>query len=152
MALNIPTVLGTQLTGARAIFSLDGKYFAWGAGIEYSSSKQFEDYMPLSQFETQEFVPTRSSYTLSCSQFALVDRNLTTLGMNPAIGNDGQQSLINTINRGSFNATVEDVLNEKLLLQAFGLKVAGESFSISANSLVMGQVSFVCTRIKAFGQ
>lgn len=151
MPLQIPTPLGSQLTGARAVFSLNGKYFAWGAGVDYGHSYNHEEYRTLNAYESVEHVPVAYGASFSCAQFSLIDRNLTTFGVQAQMGNNAQQHLLSIIGMGELNASVEDALDSKLLAQVYGLKLAGSSFTIQPNSLVMGQVSFVCRRIVEFG-
>ena len=151
MATLVPNVLGTQLTGARAVFQLNGKFLAWGAGISYSHQPQYEDYRTLNAYESVEHVPVGYTANFSCMQFTLIDRNLTTFGVQAQMGTDGTQHLLNVIQLGELNATVEDALNDKLLLQVFGLRFAGNSVDVSPNQLSTGNVSFVCRRIVEFG-
>lgn len=151
MAIQVPDVLGTQFTGARAVFQLDGKFFAWGSGVDYGWNAQYQEYRPLNAYEAKEHIPESYSASFSCNQFFLIDRNLLTFGAQPKMGNTSQDNLINTIARGELNATVEDDLTEKLLLEVYGLRVSGCSFNIGQNSTVMGSVQFTCRRIVEFG-
>lgn len=134
---------GLVLSGARAIFLLEGVKVMYATNVSLSEEIQQDPVDPLDQFETAEFVPTGYRCSLSC-QFVRVITN-------PIKLRDGVRifpSLENILSAPEMTATLLDRVTGTVMANVERVKAQRYSAAVPARGIVMTDVDFVCIRVR----
>lgn len=143
--------LGSQFSGPRAYFSVEGKIFAWSNALSWGHNYNYDTYQPLNNLEVKEHVITSYQASVQCSGIYLTSENLTTVGVQALMGANGGDHLNNLLTMGELTITIEDTTTGKLLVQCQGCKLQSSNINVSNPAMSSQDMSFVVRRIVEFG-
>jgi hypothetical protein len=134
-------------TGARCVFSINGKVLAYARSVAVSESIDYQPVECLNDLRIREFCPTAYRVTLSCEVVRLIGTTLKSMGFFAATAQAASTQLINILNTGDLVATIEDSVTGTVLATINGVKIASHSWSVDARGMVMESVEFVATTL-----
>jgi hypothetical protein len=137
------------LTGARALFSIDGVRVGYARNVSIGEAVTYEPIQVLSNVETEEFIPTGYDVeNFSASMFRIIGETIKSLGWFPSNGANTEEHLTNILTSGDLTASIEDTSTGKIFANVEQVKVQSHSFSIDARGVIGEDVNFVAIRLK----
>lgn len=138
---------GLILSGARALFSMNGVEVGWATSVSIGESTQYEEAAVLNNIEVEEFVPTGYRVSFSARRFRIIGKSLRTLGWAAKVGTGPEKHLLNLLNQGDLTATIEDTKTGKIFATVSGVKVSDFSWTVDARGIIGEDVQFVAVRV-----
>jgi hypothetical protein len=131
------------LTGARAIFKINGSKVAVATGCDFSSNIGYEEIQVLDQLEVFEFAEVRYRASFSATLVKIIGQDPTSLGWFPHI------DLMSILTQPELVCEIWDSVSGLLVGVGEGIKPEGNSFNISAGAVTANNLTFVIKRFKA---
>lgn len=134
---------GLVLSGARAVFLIEGVKVMYATNVNYSEEIQHDPIEPLDQFDVAENVPVAYRVSLS-AQFVRVITN-------PIKLRDGVRifpRLEDIVTAPEMTCTVMDRVTGTVLANVERVKATRYNASIGARGIVLTDSDFVCIRIR----
>jgi len=134
---------GLVLSGARAVFLINGVKVMYATNVSLSEEIQQDPVDVLDQFETAEFVPTGYRCTLSAQMVRVIT--------NPIKLRDGVRlfpRVEDILSAQEMTATLMDRVTDTVLANVERVKAQRYSLAVPARGIVMSDVDFVCIRIR----
>lgn len=148
-------------SGARAIFSINGKKVAFASGCDGDEEAMYEPLDVLDNIEVEEHVPVGYRVSFSAEIFMTIPGtpdarapregvygSLKQLGVFPKPGTDPLGFLLG----GEMVCTIRDRITNKIITQVEGCKASRKGFRITARGVVGENVSFVAKRLKDYSE
>lgn len=140
---------GRLLTGARARFSIDGVKVGYARNVAITEEIQYDPAETLDNIETEEFVPTAYRITqFNAGMFRIVNETFKSQGWFPKAGANTAEHLLNILNTGDLNATLEDTKTGKIFAVVEQVKVSSKNINVDARGIIGEDVNFVAIRMK----
>lgn len=120
--------MGKVITGARAIFRINGNKVAHASNVSYNEAIAVEDINVLDKYNPEELAETGYSVDFSCESFVQEDKTIKELGFMPRF-----QDLMFA---GVMTTEIIDHKTEKVLLMLSGVKSLGRSGTVNARGVM----------------
>ena len=136
------------LTGARAIFYLDGVQIGWATGVTLREAITYEPIQVLDKIEVDSHEPVGYEASMSADLVRIMTDTLKAKGWFPKQGKSHTEFLTNILAQGEITAAIIDRKTEKVAYQAEGVKISERSVQIGARGVVGESVSMVVKRLR----
>lgn len=120
--------MGKVITGARAIFRINGSKVAYASNVSYNEAIAVEDVNVLDKYNPEELAETGYSVDFSCESFVQEEKTIKELGFMPRF-----QDLMHA---GIMTTEIVDHKTEKVLLVLTGVKSLGRSGTLNARGVM----------------
>lgn len=131
------------ISGARALFVIDGKLVAYASGVNGGEEVQYEPIDVIGKLRVLEWVPVAYRVNLSANMFRTIGDSKTGRGSLKSIGLfPFEKDILSTDAYDS--VVITDVVTKAIIASIQGVKSATYNYSISARGVVGQDVSFVC--------
>lgn len=148
MAINY---FNNQVTGGRIALIFNGVAQAYASSGSYQHGIQYEEFRPVGTLEHLQLVPVSYSASVSLSGVALVGTNMTTLGLQPLLGNSAQEHLRNILAAEEIIVVFEDTITGSPSATAIGCRLSSNNTSFPSQAMSSGDYNFTARRILEFG-
>ncbi len=139
---------GDVLTGARALFSINGSDVGYARGVTIGETIEFEELVVLNNIEIQEFVPTGYRVNFSASMFRLIGSTVKSRGWFPPVGQNAAAHLNNILETVNMEAKLEDTKSGRIFALVQQVKVQSHNFTVDARGIIGTEVEFSAIRVK----
>ena len=140
---------GRLLTGARALFSIDGVKVGYATSVSITETVNYEDVEVLDNIEDEEHVPIGYKIeNFTASRFKIIGETLKSLSWFPKTGANVEEHLENILSTGDLVATLEDTKTGKLFATVEQVKVQSQNYTVNARGIVGEDISFKAIRLK----
>ena len=139
------TELNSVFSGPRARVQINGARRGWGRNVNMRERLQYDPARVLDNVRTQEFVPLLYEVGLDMEQIFIVGRSLKGDGIFPGVGRNTDEHLLNILNQGELDVSVEDNREERILAQVPDAKCSEHGLRVEAGAIVGEDVQFVAT-------
>lgn len=129
------------IQGARLAFILNGQEVGWAVSCTVRRPTQNVAVEVVGEIDPQEIVPVGRRYMLDCQTVQILQEALESLGL-------FADTTAEVINAPGLSAQFFDKINDRVLYECEGLKLADNSIQISARDLNREQISFEGTKIR----
>lgn len=126
--------MSTVMTGAKAIFRLNGTQVAYASSVTYNENIQLEEVNVLDQLDVLEFAEVGYRVDLSCQTFRVSNSSVKQLGF--------MQKLNQILTQGEMTAEVIDRVTGAVILLMEGVKLESRQTSVDARGLMSETWSF----------
>jgi hypothetical protein len=126
--------MSTVMTGAKAIFRLNGAQIAYASNVSYNENIQLEEVNVLDQLEVMEYAEVGYRVDMSCQTFRVANQSVKQLGI--------MQKLGNILTQGVLTAEVIDKVSGLTLLLMEGVKLESRQTTVDARGLMTETWSF----------
>ena len=127
--------MGSQvLTGAKAIFRLNGEQIAFASNVTYNENIQLEEVNVLDKIETEELAEVGYRVDLTCQTFRVQNKSVKQLGIMP--------KLFDILSSGDITAEIIDRVTNTVILLMEGVKLETRQASIDARGVATESWSF----------
>jgi len=116
------------MTGAKAIFRLNGTQIAYASNVSYNENVQLEEVNVLDKMETAELAEVGYRVDLSCQTFRVQNQSIKQLGLMPKL-----ESLLTG---GDLTAEVVDRVTGAVVLLMQGVKLESRQTTVDARGLM----------------
>ena len=116
------------MTGAKAIFRLNGTQIAYASSCNYNENIQLEEVNVLDRIDTLEHAEVGYRVDLSCQTFRVQNESVKQLGIMPRL----QDILVS----GEITAEVVDRQTNTILLLMTGVKLESRQTTVDARGLM----------------
>jgi|SRR3990172_3383332 len=116
------------MTGAKAIFRLNGHQVAYASSVTYNENLQLEEVNVLDQLETKELAEVGYRVDLSCQTFRVQNQSVKQLGI--------MSRLQDVLTQGDLTAEVVDRISNATLLLMEGVKLESRQTTVDARGLM----------------
>jgi len=116
--------MGKVVTGARAIFRINGQKIAYASNVSYNENIAIEDINVLDKYNPEELAETGYTVDFTCNVFVQEESTIKELGLMPRF-----EELMTT---GVMTSEIIDHKTEKVLLVLSGVKSIGRSGTIDS--------------------
>ncbi len=121
--------MGSQsMTGAKAIFRLNGTQIAFASSVTYNENIQLEEVNVLDKIETIEHAEVGYRVDISCQTFRVQNSSIKQLGLMP--------KLQDILTAGELTAEVIDRTTSTVLLLMEGVKLESRQTTVDARGLM----------------
>ena len=121
--------MGSQsMTGAKAIFRLNGTQIAFAYSVTYNENIQLEEVNVLDKIETIEHAEVGYRVDISCQTFRVQNSSIKQLGLMP--------KLQDILTAGELTAEVIDRTTSTVLLLMEGVKLESRQTTVDARGLM----------------
>jgi hypothetical protein len=128
------------MTGARAIFFLNGEKVAFSSNVTFNENIQYENINVLDNIAVREHAEVGYTVDLTCTNFRVPGQSIKQLGF---------MSRFNAIlTQGELVAAIIDRNSAETLLTMTGVKLQGRSTTVDARGVMTETWSFVGKRSK----
>lgn len=138
---------GMVLTGARAIFSLNGKKVGYAKGCTFSEEIEYQPIEVLDNIEVEEFVPVAYRCRMTASMFRIIKESLKAAGFFPPTGESSSKHLTNILTSQDMFATLIDSVTGAALVTVQQVKISNHSWTVDARGIVGEDAEFVAVRM-----
>ena len=114
------------LTGARAIFKIQGNKIAYASDCSYNINHDHQPIECLDRIDVIEHAEIGYNVGFTCSVFRVADKSATNLGIQPL--------LEAILTQQELTAEIIDKITNKTILRITGVKFTGRSGSVGARS------------------
>lgn len=118
----------TVMTGAKAIFRLNGTQIAYASSVTYNENIQLEEVNVLDKLETLEHAEVGYRVDLSCQTFRVSDQSVKQLGLMSKLGT--------LLTQGVLTAEVIDRVTGAVLLLMEGVKLESRQTTVDARGVM----------------
>ncbi len=140
---------GRLLTGARARFSINGVKVGYARNVAITEEIQMEPVEVLDNIEVEENVPVAYRITqFNAGLFRVIGETMKSQNWFPKAGANTAEHLLNILNTGDLNATIEDTKTGSIFAIVEQVKVQSKNLSIDARGIIGEDVNFVAIRMK----
>lgn len=122
------------MTGAKAIFRLNGVQIAYASSVTYNENIQLEEVNVLDKIETLEYAEVGYRVDMSCQTFRVAEQSVKQLGLMPRLGQ--------ILTQGELTAEVIDRITGATLLLMEGVKLESRSTTVDARGVMTETWSF----------
>ena len=122
------------MTGAKAIFRLNGVQIAYASSVTYNENIQLEEVNVLDKIETLEYAEVGYRVDMSCQTFRVAEQSVKQLGLMPRLGQ--------ILTQGVLTAEVIDRITGATLLLMEGVKLESRSTTVDARGVMTETWSF----------
>lgn len=126
--------MSTVMTGAKAIFRLNGKQIAYASNVSFNENIQLEEVNTLDKLEVLEYAETGYRVDLSCQTFRVSNSSVKQLGI--------MQKLGDILTQGVMTAEVIDRVTNATLLLMEGVKLETRQTTVDARGVMTETWSF----------
>jgi hypothetical protein len=126
------------MTGAKAIFRLNGVQVAFASSATYNENIQLEEVNVLDKIETLEHAEVGYRVDLSCQTFRVQNQSVKQLGIMPR--------LEDILTSGAITAEVVDRVTGSVLLLMEGVKLESRQTTVDARGLMTETWNFRGTK------
>lgn len=133
-------------TGARAKFSLRGIAVGFATNVDVRESITYEPVKVLDNIQVKEHVPIDYDVGMAADMIRIVNETIKSQNWFPKQGKSASEHLLNMINLGEMEATIEDTITGKTICHVEGVKIAESSIRVTARGIVGQNVSMVAKR------
>ena len=131
--------MGSQtMTGAKAIFRLNGTQIAFASSVTFNENIQLEEVNVLDKLETVEHAEVGYRVDISCQTFRIQNQSVKQLGIMPRL----EDILVS----GSLTAEVVDRVTNAVLLLMEGVKLESRQTTVDARGLMTETWNFKGTK------
>jgi len=124
----------TVMTGAKAIFRLNGVQVAYASSCTYNENIQLEEVNTLDHLEVIEHAEVGYRVDMSCQTFRVADKSVKQLGLMSKLGQ--------ILTQGELTAEVIDRVSGATLLLMEGVKLESRQTTVDARGLMTETWSF----------
>ena len=122
------------MTGAKAIFRLDGNQIAYASSVTFNENIQLEEVNVLDKIDTLEHAEVGYRVDLSCQTFRVSDKSVKQLGLMPKLGS--------ILTQGELTAEVIDRNTNAVILLMEGVKLESRQTTVDARGVMTETWSF----------
>jgi len=126
--------MSVVMTGAKAIFRLNGVQVAYASQVTFNESIQLEEINVLDQLENKELAEVGYRVDLSCQTFRVANQSVKQLGFMP--------NLADILTQGELTAEVVDRVTSAVLLLMEGVKLESRQTSVDARGVMTESWNF----------
>jgi hypothetical protein len=131
--------MGSQvMTGAKAIFRLNGVQVAFASSVTFNENIQLEEVNVLDRIETVEHAEVGYRVDISCQTFRVQNQSVKQLGIMP--------QLEQILTAGVITAEVIDRVTSSVLLLMEGVKLESRQSTVDARGLMSETWNFRGTK------
>lgn len=131
--------MGSQvLTGAKAIFRLNGTQVAFASNVTFNENIQLEEINVLDRIDTVEHAEVGYRVDLNCQSFRIANQSVKQLGIMPKIAD--------ILTAGVLTAEVVDRVSGAVILLMEGVKQESRQTTIDARGVATETWNFRGTR------
>lgn len=116
------------MTGARAIFRLDGNQIAYASNVTFNENIQLEEVNVLDRLETLEHAEVGYRVDLSCTSFRVQNESVKQLGIMPRL-----QDILTS---GEITAEIVDRVSNAVILLMEGVKLESRQSTVDARGVM----------------
>jgi len=122
------------MTGAKAIFRLNGVQVAFASQVTFNENIQLEEVNTLDRLETLEYAEVGYRVDLSCQTFRVAEQSVKQLGF--------MSKLSQLLTQGVLTAEVIDRTTNAVLLLMEGVKLESRQTTVDARGLMTESWNF----------
>lgn len=122
------------MTGARAIFRLNGVQVAYASSVTFNENIQLEEVNVLDRIEVLEYAEVGYRVDLSCQSFRVANESVKQLGIMPKLGQ--------ILTQGVLTAEVVDRVSGAVILLMEGVKLESRQTSVDARGVMTESWNF----------
>lgn len=122
------------MTGAKAIFRLNGDQVAYASNVSFNESIQLEEVNVLDRLEVLEHAEVGYRVDFSCQSFRVANSSVKQLGI--------MQRLGSILTQGELTAEIIDRTTNAVILLMEGVKLESRQTSVDARGLMTETWSF----------
>ena len=126
--------MATVMTGAKAIFRINGVQIAYASNVNYNENIQLEEVNVLDQIETLEHAEVGYRVDMSCTTFRVQNASVKQLVIMPR--------LEDILTSGELTAEIIDRQTNSVLLLMEGVKLETRQTTVDARGLMTETWSF----------
>lgn len=126
--------MSTVMTGAKAVFFLNGIKVAYASSVTFNENIQLEEVNTLDQLEVLEYAEVGYRVDMSCQTFRVADRSVKQLGF--------MSKLKDILTQGDMTAEIHDAVTNSTILLMEGVKLESRQTSVDARGLMTETWSF----------
>lgn len=126
--------MSTVMTGAKAIFRINGVQIAYASNVSYNENIQLEEVNVLDKIETLEHAEVGYRVDMSCTTFRVQNQSVKQLGIMPR--------LEDILTSGELTAEIIDRATNSVLLLMEGVKLESRATNVDARGLMTETWSF----------
>jgi hypothetical protein len=116
------------MTGAKAIFRINGTQIAYASNVSYNENIQLEEINVLDKLETLEYAETGYRVDMSCQTFRVANNSVKQLGIMKKLGD--------ILTQGVMTAEIIDRVTNATLLLMEGVKLESRQSSVDARGVM----------------
>ncbi len=120
--------MGKVITGARAIFRINGNKVAYASNVSFNENIALEDVNVLDKYNPEELAETGYTVDFNCQTFVTENDTIKEMGLMPKF-----QDLMYA---GVMTSELVDHKTEKVLFLLSGVKSAGRPLNVDARGVV----------------
>jgi predicted RNA binding protein with dsRBD fold (UPF0201 family) len=122
------------MTGAKAIFRLNGVQVAYASSVTFNENIQLEEVNVLDRIEVLEYAEVGYRVDLSCQSFRVANESVKQLGIMPRLGQ--------ILTQGVLTAEVIDRVSGAVILLMEGVKLESRQTSVDARGVMSESWNF----------
>jgi len=122
------------MTGAKAIFRLNGNQVAYASSVDYSENIQLEEVNVLDDLSVKEYAEVGYRCEMTCRSFRIADQSVKQLGIMSKFGS--------ILTQGELTAEVIDRTTNAIILLMEGVKLESRQTTIDARGLAQETWAF----------
>jgi predicted RNA binding protein with dsRBD fold (UPF0201 family) len=126
--------MSTTMTGAKAIFRLNGVQVAYASSVTFNENIQLEEVNVLDRIETMEHAEVGYRVDISCQTFRVAQESVKQLGYMSKLGA--------LLTQGVLTAEVIDRVTEAVILLMEGVKLESRQTTVDARGLMTESWNF----------
>lgn len=126
--------MSTVMTGAKAIFRLNGTQVAYASNVTFNENIQLEEVNVLDQLNVLEYAETGYRVDMSCQTFRVANASVKQLGI--------MQKLGDILTQGVMTAEIIDRVSNATILLMEGVKLESRQSSVDARGVMTETWSF----------
>ena len=141
-------IRGNCLSGARGVLLINGAKVGWATSVEVREMIDYRPVRVLDDVEVVDFAPVGyGPVQVSMATLTIVGQTLKSQGLFPKAGQEEGGHLLNILNQGELNLSVEDRKTGTVAFLVIGLVIADQNFSVEAGNLSGTRVSGMARRV-----
>lgn len=141
-------IRGNCLSGARGVLLINGQKVGWATSVEVGEPIDYRPVRVLDDVEVVDFAPVGyGPVTVDLATLTIVGKTLKSAGLFPKAGAEEGSHLLNILNLGELNLSVEDRKTGTVVFLVIGLVFPSQRFSIEAGNLSGTRVSGLARRV-----
>lgn len=122
------------MTGAKAVFRLNGVQVAYASSVTFNENIQLEEVNVLDKIEVVEYAEVGYRVDLSCQSFRVANESVKQLGIMSRLGD--------ILTQGVLTAEVIDRVSGAVILLMEGVKLESRQTSVDARGLMTESWNF----------
>lgn len=126
--------MSNVMTGAKAIFRLNGNQVAYASSVTYNEQIQLEEVNTLDNLAVTEHAEVGYRVDFSCQNFRVANQSVKQLGIMPKFGQ--------ILSQGVMTAEIVDRVSGAVLLLMEGVKLESRQTQVDARGLMTETWSF----------